>query len=283
MKTDTFTYWPYGEESARTGTTATPFRYVGGKGYHGGNSRRTYVRARYLSNNSSRWLTADPAGIRQYGDQPYVYASSAPTVNSDPSGLVPKHCVIDPDCPAWVREMVGIWCHAFRRLSRYEDRINSCIRNTAGKFGKSCNPLTRNRRHCIYQFCGSHGQVKCQYAKEGDLDCKGSVGYAKGFKERVPPHSMDVPVPMTIIKLCITSLDGGYQGQTNLDLQAPGGSITFLHELAHACGIAHPGSSGERDRQCNMIWSCCFYDVIKREGTGKRCWEAAHHLRFHPP
>ena len=28
-KTDTFSYWPYGEERTRTGTTPTPFQFVG--------------------------------------------------------------------------------------------------------------------------------------------------------------------------------------------------------------------------------------------------------------
>jgi hypothetical protein len=28
-KTDTWVYWPYGEEKTRTGTTATPFQYIG--------------------------------------------------------------------------------------------------------------------------------------------------------------------------------------------------------------------------------------------------------------
>ena len=32
-QTDTFSYWPYGEVSARTGTTGTPFQYVGTRGY----------------------------------------------------------------------------------------------------------------------------------------------------------------------------------------------------------------------------------------------------------
>ena len=33
-KTDTFTYWPYGEVKTRIGTTPTPFQYVGGWGYY---------------------------------------------------------------------------------------------------------------------------------------------------------------------------------------------------------------------------------------------------------
>ena len=32
--TDTFRYWPYGEVASRTGTTPTPFQYVGTKGYY---------------------------------------------------------------------------------------------------------------------------------------------------------------------------------------------------------------------------------------------------------
>jgi hypothetical protein len=31
--TDTWTYWPYGEIQSRTGTTATPFTFVGVLGY----------------------------------------------------------------------------------------------------------------------------------------------------------------------------------------------------------------------------------------------------------
>src|SRR5215831_9400331 len=59
-QTDTFTYWPYGEERTRTGTTATPFRYVGMHGYYKDATGLTYVRARVLAPNRSRWLTEDP-------------------------------------------------------------------------------------------------------------------------------------------------------------------------------------------------------------------------------
>jgi hypothetical protein len=46
-KTDTVTYWPYGEVKTRTGATATPFQYVGTRGYYRDSSKRTYSRARY--------------------------------------------------------------------------------------------------------------------------------------------------------------------------------------------------------------------------------------------
>src|SRR5438477_8650243 len=61
-QTDTFTYWPYGEERTRTGTTATPFRFVGTEGYYRDSSSRTYVRARHLDTAKGRWMTKDPVG-----------------------------------------------------------------------------------------------------------------------------------------------------------------------------------------------------------------------------
>src|SRR5436853_4679590 len=56
-QTDTFSYWPYGEERTRTGTTATPFRFVGTVGYFRDSPSRTYVRARHLKTAHGRWLT----------------------------------------------------------------------------------------------------------------------------------------------------------------------------------------------------------------------------------
>jgi hypothetical protein len=53
-QTDTFTYWPYGEEKSRTGTTATPFRFVGTLGYYRDGASRTYVRARHLRTDQGR-------------------------------------------------------------------------------------------------------------------------------------------------------------------------------------------------------------------------------------
>src|SRR5436189_5367701 len=59
-KTDTFSYWPYGEERTGTGTTATPFRFVGTKGYYRNSANRTYARASEMKTEQGRWLTEDP-------------------------------------------------------------------------------------------------------------------------------------------------------------------------------------------------------------------------------
>ena len=57
-KTDTWEYWPYGE--IRSGSSATPFQFVGTLGYYKDTSSRTYVRARHYRQNQARWLTVDP-------------------------------------------------------------------------------------------------------------------------------------------------------------------------------------------------------------------------------
>src|SRR5436305_10804008 len=59
-QTDTFSYWPYGEERTRTGTTPTPFRFVGRAGYYRDSATLSYVRARHLKTAQGRWLTPDP-------------------------------------------------------------------------------------------------------------------------------------------------------------------------------------------------------------------------------
>jgi RHS repeat-associated protein len=86
-KTDTFDYWPYGEEAIRTGTTATPFQFVGTAGYYRDSATKAYVRARYLNARFGRWVTEDPIGL--YGREMvlYSYVRSSPVVFVDPSGL----------------------------------------------------------------------------------------------------------------------------------------------------------------------------------------------------
>src|SRR5438105_370311 len=73
VKTDTWTYWPYGEVKTRTGTTATPFQFVGTLGYYRDSSTKTYVRRRYLDTQKGRWVTEDPIGFRRMDWNLYRY------------------------------------------------------------------------------------------------------------------------------------------------------------------------------------------------------------------
>lgn len=83
-QTDTFTYWPYGEERTRTGTTATPFRYVGAWGAYRDSATLCHIRGRELSVNLGRWKTIDwlEQGVLQY-----VYALDSPVSWIDIYGL----------------------------------------------------------------------------------------------------------------------------------------------------------------------------------------------------
>lgn len=87
-QTDTFNYWPYGEQQSRTGATSTPFQFVGSLGYHldSGQGAKTYVRARYLDTAKARWLVEDPLGLDGGDINLYCYVASNPTSQIDPSG-----------------------------------------------------------------------------------------------------------------------------------------------------------------------------------------------------
>jgi len=77
-QTDTFSYYPYGEVASRTGTTATPFQYIGTLGYYQDNSGRTYVRARHLRTAHGRWITEDPIGFDGEDADLYIYSFNCP-------------------------------------------------------------------------------------------------------------------------------------------------------------------------------------------------------------
>src|ERR1051326_2537267 len=88
-QTDTFSYWPYGEQRTRTGTTATPFQFVGTAGYYRDSASKTYVRARYLDTVKTRWLTADPILFDADDANFYRYVVNNAATLTDPSGFVP--------------------------------------------------------------------------------------------------------------------------------------------------------------------------------------------------
>ncbi|HLK59009.1 MAG TPA: RHS repeat-associated core domain-containing protein [Chthonomonadaceae bacterium] len=83
-QTDTFAYWPYGEVRTRTGTTATPFQFVGTAGYYQDSVSKHYVRSRFLDTAKTRWLTQDLLfNIHNL----YDYVSDQPISYIDYSGL----------------------------------------------------------------------------------------------------------------------------------------------------------------------------------------------------
>jgi len=101
-QTDTFTYWPYGEQRVTSGPGLTRLQYVGLMGYSSDSGARCYVRARSLMTSKGRWMTKDPVAsptavdlgrllnrvsIGYRGANLYAYVSNNPLSSTDVSGL----------------------------------------------------------------------------------------------------------------------------------------------------------------------------------------------------
>src|SRR5579863_709759 len=82
----TFSYWPFGEVKASSGSTVTPFQYVGTAGYYRDSASKTYVRARYLDTQKGRWLTEDPIGLDGGDANLFRYVSNNPMGFTDSLG-----------------------------------------------------------------------------------------------------------------------------------------------------------------------------------------------------
>ena len=88
--TDTFNYWPYGDEVSRTGTSATPFHFVGTLGYYKDSASinvKQYVSFHHLDAAKCRWLTEDPIGYWGGDVNLYRYVRNRAVSKTDPSGL----------------------------------------------------------------------------------------------------------------------------------------------------------------------------------------------------
>jgi RHS repeat-associated protein len=88
-QTDTFSYWPYGEDRDRAGTTALSFRFIGTRGYYRDAADRSYLRARHYAGGRGSFFTRAAPSQRSSGEQPYTYANANPTSFIDPDGKRP--------------------------------------------------------------------------------------------------------------------------------------------------------------------------------------------------
>ena len=139
-QTDTFGYWPYGENNGRTGTTAAPFQFVGTAGYYRDSGSRAYGRARTLGTQLGRWLTPDVVSFRSGLADLFAYAGDRPLTLIDPIGnkpLNPKLCRdLHPGQSGWLNCTTNQW--------------NACVTHCGG---------INNVRFC----CGNRptGQKQC--------------------------------------------------------------------------------------------------------------------------
>ena len=79
-----YTYTPYGQPTADSGTPSNPYQYAGRPADPTGLS---YNRARYYNPELRRFISEDP--LADVSGQPYAYANSNPNTYTDPNGLLP--------------------------------------------------------------------------------------------------------------------------------------------------------------------------------------------------
>jgi len=85
--TDQFAYGPYGQALGRTGSTDTPYQWLGGYGvYYDSTADLHLTLYRAYSTDMRRWLSADPMGIDGF-ENLYAYGNLNPLFFVDPLGL----------------------------------------------------------------------------------------------------------------------------------------------------------------------------------------------------
>ena len=86
--TDSKTYDAWGNVVASTGSTSTPFQFVGRKGYQADLATQcAFVRARQYHPLRGRWASLDPLGYID-GTNPYTYVGNRVIMADDPTGML---------------------------------------------------------------------------------------------------------------------------------------------------------------------------------------------------
>jgi RHS repeat-associated protein len=98
---DTWEYWPYGEVASHTGSSTTPFTFVGTLGYFkDAVSKLTYIRARFYQALIGQWMAVDSIWPKAPA---YRYSHSSPVALVDPAGTyTEKECEIIHD--GWIEK-----------------------------------------------------------------------------------------------------------------------------------------------------------------------------------
>jgi len=156
---NTFLWWPYGEQHSHAGHNPTPFGFGGTLGYCFESWGALYVRKRVYEPNVASWQSVDWLWPQE---KAYVYATSNPSTVVDPSGLAP--CQIDPSGGLSPFPPLG-------GLPQPQPDCNSCAGSIAQTWGPHTNPHDQGCN--AYIHCSSC----CELAKNFSPGC--AVFYQK--------------------------------------------------------------------------------------------------------
>lgn len=152
--TDSYLYKAYGEILAASGSTITPFRFVGSLGYYYDlDLAQYYIRARQYHPVLARWLSVDPIEDEAGAVNAYAYVQSNPVTYVDPSGKWQWPFHWHPsDCPCFTCEDTnwgkpGVDKQAVRKLA---EALKAQMAKTLKGAGIEVKIVTHLRCHSIY-------------------------------------------------------------------------------------------------------------------------------------
>ena len=124
--TDRIYYDPYGSIVSRTGTTDTPFLYVGQYGVETDESGLYYMRARYYNPQIQRFINVDP--VRDNNNW-YTYADGNSISSIDPMGTMD-----------WSTQADEFWWGMYAKMQDFQNKtvseIGDFIMDPAGQLGE---------------------------------------------------------------------------------------------------------------------------------------------------
>lgn len=189
-KTDIWFYWPYGEERARTGTTPTPFQFVGTLGYYKDSAARVYVRARSYRTGLAMWMTVDPLWP---DESAYAYVEHNPVTWQDPTGRAINGALTGGQLGAEGGAIFGPWGAVIGGIlgAVAGGCATGALINAVARSGrnweisipqtrKDCNDLYKQyKKICPRRPPGgrSQGGYQCDYS----MDCPLLISKAKAF------------------------------------------------------------------------------------------------------
>jgi RHS repeat-associated protein len=240
--TDTKEYDAWGNIITSTGTTVTPYLFVGRKGYQTGNTG-VYIRARMYQPTIARWRSVDPLGFAQ-GSNLFEFLLNSPQMQLDPSGLL---CMTNPqDCKDALKEQLKILKEIFENFATYDS------------FDEKTKEVVKKK--CPFpdiQCCETPVLVEGVEPKGCNSVCAGKSGGGG----TIPPKNVHGQV---FIGIC----QGVPEGSTAKDWYA----TVFLHELSHAISFCQQGWHGTKEDP-DFLPTCAelICDEMRAYSYAKQC------------